>query len=303
MNRKKSENSLSDVSNTDRSQKIAIVGSEGTLGQIASNGLEQNGYDITRIDVTPSINQEESHLLDLSKTYEDPKIEETAKLLLEDCDAVINYGWNASKEDFTSRDFSPENKQLAENIYKLSHDLEIPMVIQASSIHAGSLPAYSSVKNKDSVNKMIEETEEPYQTIISERIPDPEQVVPTDRISPDSPYGSTKVDIESLGKYHTNSSIHNSETTHYDSPLNSVVAIRYGGVNIDNEVSSFLEEEPLYDTIWMSKEDVVRQVNSILESDNNGFHRVYGISDNDGNPYSLDNEFGFNPEDNAADMI
>lgn len=204
MNDKNPENSSSNISNAVNPQKIAIIGSEGTLGQIASNGLEQNSHEIINIDVNASINQDKGHLLDLSKTYEEPEIEETAKALLQDCDTIINYGWNASKENFTSLDFASENKQLAENIYRLSHDIDIPLVIQASSIHAGSLPAYISVKNKDSVDQLIEETEEPYQTIISERIPDPEQVVSTDRISPDSPYGSTKVDIESLGKYHTN---------------------------------------------------------------------------------------------------
>lgn len=287
----------------ENSKKIAIIGSEGTIGRIASIGLDKLGHDIVNIDIDPSVKNSNGYRLDLSKMYDSSTLENNVKSALAGCDAILNYGWNASKENFTLTNSVPENRSLAENVYQLAHEEEIPLVIQASSIHAGSLPAYASVKDKKSVDEMLEMTEEPYRTIIDERISNPSTTLSVDRISPDSPYGATKIDIESLGEYHANTSIHNRNTTHYDSPLETVVAIRYGGINPKNEVASFLEEEPLYDTIWMSHQDAVRQLNSILESEETGFHRVYGLSNNDGNPYSTENPFGFEPQNNAAHKL
>ena len=58
----------------------------------------------------------------------------------------------------------------------------------------------------------------------------------------------------------------------------------FAGVNPEDEVKSFLDSEPLYDTLWMDHKDVIRQLDAIIKSDKNGFHRLHGISDNDSNP-------------------
>jgi hypothetical protein len=280
---------------------VAVVGSEGTIGRIAAEGLELIGHDVTRID--PYSNREDTYQVDVAEFYEKNGDVPELTDLLSGHDAIVNYGWNTAEENFTNTNTDPRNLHIANGVYQLAHQCDIPIVVQASSIHAGALPAHASTKGRGNIDEMLSRTDEPYRSIIEERQADPEETVSTDRISPDSPYGVTKVNIESMGEYHANPDIQNENTTHYDQPLETVVAIRYGGVNPDDEVEAFLDEEPLYDTIWMGHDDVVRQLNAVLESDVQGFHRMYGVSDNDGNPYSLDNPFGFCPQENAAERI
>ena len=87
--------------------------------------------------------------------------------------AIIHLAWKAEKDNFLSESFDPENALMFSNVYRAALANGVRRVIMASSVHADRFyewkgPGYMS----------------PYQ------LP-----------SPDSPYGSHKVFMESLGRW------------------------------------------------------------------------------------------------------
>lgn len=273
--------------------RIAVTGAHGTIGEVVTEGLEPD-HDVTKIDsITEAAESSESRKIDVSSP---PGTEEYRRLReeLSGQDAVVHLAWNTEEENFVSNSYVAENRRMFENIYRIAHQERIPRVIMASSIHAACIPAYSSVGS-------LAETEEPFRSIIEDRVSDPDELIRPDDTNPDSPYGVTKIAMEEAGRFHTNPDHQNTESSNYCSPLDLVVCVRFGGIGPDDSVE--VEGEPHYDTIYLSHRDCQDLIRNIVETDPNDverFHTIYAISDNDGCPYSLKNDFGWEPQDNAS---
>jgi len=99
-------------------KKILITGSNGRIGKILSNSLQDYKLSLTdlpRVDV---------------RNY---------KELLRECKsvgAIIHLAWNSKTENFANGKIDPDNSLMFTNVYKAALESKIRRVIMASSVHA-----------------------------------------------------------------------------------------------------------------------------------------------------------------------
>jgi hypothetical protein len=168
------------------------------------------------------------------------------------------------------------------NILDASRNAGVPIFINGSSIHAGTgeIPAYT-------VDAEFESTPEPYKSSIDPesefdlRKQEPEKLLDPREVNPDSPYGWHKIMTERILRKAVNKG-----------EFEVGVSIRIGGVNKDDEPR--MENEPYFPTLYWSHKDLGRTLAHILKSDieeKQGYHQLYGVSDNQGRIFDIENSF------------
>lgn len=175
--------------------------------------------------------------------------------------AVIHLAWDTKTDNFLSEKINPENSQMFFNVYKAALENGVKRVIVASSVHADRFyewkgPGYMS----------------PYQ------LP-----------NPDSPYGTHKVFMESLGKWFSSKGL-------------EVICIRFGGIApADKANKNYLPERAAF----LSQRDGVALIRSILRAESvpNNFAIVYGVSNSENRIHNITNPFGWVPQDKAEDFL
>ena len=167
-------------------RSVVITGSEGMIGSILQEGLLPY-HQLLCIDKNVIIKGKVS--LDLERELD------KLSVIIRNYHVVIHLAWDM-REDYPRETILPENKVMAENVFKAAVRSQVSRVIMASSVHADS---YSDSKPGDSIK-------------------------PTRNRFPDSPYGASKLYIENLGHYYAN---------RYGL---EVICIRFGGVNLQNQV-------------------------------------------------------------------
>ncbi len=225
-------------------KKIVITGSCGNLGRILKKGL--NCYDLSFIDLNAN---------GLNKYF---KVDITKELLrviniFKNNDVCIHLAWNM-EEDFPKEIINQNNKQMAENIYKAAVKAKVKRLIIASSVHAND---YSHLQRKNY------DIEYPY---------------------PDSPYGASKVYIESLGKYYAKK--YNLE----------IICIRLGGVN-EEDIPLF-NEDINYDRVLLYKKDFIEMIKKCIEVTviPNNYQIFTAISNNKNRVHRINNFLQWKPK-------
>lgn len=226
-------------------REILITGSEGCIGTILKESLRD--YSPLLLDIKGGVGQD-IYKIDIASDY--------MKLvkLFNGIHTVIHLAWNFF-EDFPKETIFPDNKKMAENVYSAAVESGTKRVIIASSVHASDYSNTKSLKNFD-----------------------------IERSFPDSPYGASKVYIESLGMYYA---------SHYDL---EVVCIRFGGVNKDNAV--IYEEDCNYNKVLLYKEDCAELVRMCIEADKvpNNFQVITAVSNNENRVHDTDNFLKWRPK-------
>ena len=99
----------------------------------------------------------------------------------------------------------------------------------------------------------------------------------------DTPYGASKLYIEALGKAYA-----------YTKGL-EVIAIRLGGVNVDEEVR--FEEDPLYDKVLLYNEDCISLFERAIDCFDltDKYTCFYAVSNNSGRIHDTNNTIGWKP--------
>jgi uronate dehydrogenase len=182
--------------------------------------------------------------------------------LLSAQDAAVHLAWNPpGAVRFESCDIAVDNFLMICNVYEAARQVGVQRVIMASSVHADD---YLNWRGPGLLR--------------ADRVP-----------QPDSPYGATKVFMESLGR-------------HYSQGGLDVICIRFGGVNRD-DTSNVAEDG--YEKVWLSHRDCVALVRACLESTSipGGFAVINGISNNARRVHDYDNPFGWLPVDDADAQI
>lgn len=175
-------------------------------------------------------------------------------------DIVINLAWNAKIENFRSERICADNIIIADNVYRAANEKKVKRVIMASSIHADNFCEWDKERNG--------------------------LLFPDKLIGPDSPYGASKIFIESLGRYHAkNKGL-------------EVVCLRFGGVNPKDEID---KTEEGFEKVWLSHRDCVNLVEKCIEAPNisDNFQIIYGISNNSSRIHNNLNKLGWIPKDNS----
>ena len=174
---------------------------------------------------------------------------------------IVHLAWNVKTENFRNGKIDVDNALMFSNVYKTAIETKIPRVIMASSIHAENF-----YKHKPD-------------TLLSPNL---------NLFGPDSPYGASKIFMESLGKYYSQN--HGLE----------VVCIRFGGVNLEDKILK-PEEEDGFDKIWLSHRDLTNLIKTCIEVEKipNNFLVVYGISNNSSRIHDYSNPIGWVPGDNS----
>lgn len=227
-------------------KKIIITGSCGCIGTILKQGLD-DFFDLHLIDLKEEAGKK-SYVLDISFQFN-----EMAEIF-RGKETVVHLAWNFY-EDFPKETIDQNNKIMAENVYRTAIETGIKRVVIASSVHAND---YSNAKERETVS-------------------------PLDSW-PDSPYGASKVYIESLGQYY--SRYHGLE----------VICVRFGGVNPENRV--IFEEDINYDKVLLYKEDCVDLIRVCLEAESvpGRFQTLTAVSNNSGRVHSLNNFLDWQPK-------
>lgn len=266
----------------DRSEhkKILITGAEGTVGAAAGRYLVEQGHTVVGIGLQDCDEKcyTRIHKLDL---VDDENIEELEDHL-ENVNAVLHLAWNLSEENFDTGKKWAGNMEMFENVLQGSKNAGVPIFINGSSIHAGTgdISAYT-------VEASLEETPEPYRSSIDPeedydmRKQDPGKLLDPREEKPDSLYGEDKVETERM----TREASENGD-------FEIGVSIRIGGVN--NKDKRELEGEPYYSSLYWSHRDLGRTLENIVESDiekMEGYYQFYGVSDNKGRIFSIENPF------------
>jgi|GEM_PF-936363 len=225
-------------------KRIVITGSKGCIGSILKNGLK--GLDIYSLDLSEK-NNGKNFKIDLAKNY--TKLIE----IFRGKDVIIHLAWNFF-EDFPKETIDFRNKLMAENVYRAAVKAEVKRVIVASSVHAND---YSKTKKL--------------------------KLFDTGYPLPDSPYGASKVYIESLGKYY--SKYHGLE----------IICVRFGGVNIYD--APIFEEDPNYDKVLLYRKDCVSLLRSCIESEKipNDFQILTAVSKNKSRVHAISNFLNWQP--------
>lgn len=99
-------------------ERIAITGSNGTIGTILREGLSE--YEITSIDLPETDVRNYEKLLQIIPYHS----------------AVVHLAWDTKTDNFKSEKINPENAVMFYNVYKAAIETRVPRVIMASSVHA-----------------------------------------------------------------------------------------------------------------------------------------------------------------------
>lgn len=175
-------------------------------------------------------------------------------------DVIIHLAWDTKSENWKSPNVNPGNLQMVVNVYRAAKEKSVKRVIMASSVHADK-----------------------YRTWEGSELMSPNQM-PT----PDSPYGASKVFMESLGRHNADLGL-------------EVVCVRFGGVTPDNK--------PWQDQVerraWLSHNDCVSLIRKTIEAEiiPNNFSVIYGISENEGRIHDYSNPLGWKPKESANDFF
>jgi uronate dehydrogenase len=229
-------------------KKIIITGAAGRIGTILRNGLEGK-YSLTFLD-KKKLNCKNAIKIDIAKEFD-----RLIKIFKKN-QVVIHLAWN-NKEDFPNEVIIPENKRMAENIFRAAVKSGVKRVIIASSVHVDDYSNYNKLE-----------------LISPERIP-----------WPDSPYGATKIYIEALGRYFAKK---------YGV---EVVCIRFGGVNPQDKIlynedpnyhKVWLSSRDCINFIKMCIEAKKIARNFVI---------LYGISNNTSRIHDVSNPFRWRPKD------
>ena len=262
-------------------RKILITGATGTVARAAASYLKENRYHV--IGISRSIEKGDE---DYSETHQIDLLDEedlkAMKKILEDVHGVFHLAWNLSVENFDTGEKWPQNIEMFRNILEASVESDVPVFINGSSIHAGTadIAAYT-------VEASLEDTPEPYRSSIDPetdydmRKQDPGMLLSPLEDNPDSPYGESKVETEDI--------LQNSVR---DGQFRLGVSIRIGGVNSEDEQQ--MDGEPYYPSLYWSHKDLGKTIALILAADLNekkGYHQFYGVSDNEGRIFSIENNF------------
>ena len=107
-------------------QKIAITGSNGTIGTVLKEGLKD--YQITSIDLPENDVREYGKLLKVIPHHS----------------AIVHLAWDTETDNFKSEKINPENATMFYNVYKAAIEAGVPRVIMASSVHADRFDNWQS---------------------------------------------------------------------------------------------------------------------------------------------------------------
>lgn len=261
-------------------RRIVITGASGTVGRAAGEYLCGEGHEVVGVSYESADDNCYTKRVGMDLLAEDA--EQRLEGMLENADAVFHLAWDLSRENFDNDSSWEGNMEMFKTVLDAARKAEVPVFINGSSIHAGtgSIPAYAAEKDLDA-------TPEPHRSSIDPRSEfqlrreQPGKLLSPLEDDPDSPYGESKVRTEHMLK----EAVRNGD-------FRLGVSIRIGGVN--DEDSRNVEEEPYYSSIYWSRKDVGRTIEDIIESDldeKNGYHQFYGISDNEGRIFSIENQF------------
>lgn len=261
------------------SKTILVTGAAGTVGETTGRYLKEKGHEVIGVglDECDEMCYTRIHSIDLA---EEESIEELEELL-EGVDAVLHLAWNLSEENFDTGNKWEGNMDMFHNIMRAAKE-KVDIFINGSSIHAGTdkIKAYTAEAS-------LEDTSEPYRSSIDPeddydmRKDNPEKLLDPRDDDPDSPYGDSKVQTE----HETRKAVENGD-------FKLGVSVRIGGVNSEDKEE--LEGESYYSSLYWSHRDLGRTMENILTADldnKKGYHQFYGVSDNEGRVFSIENAF------------
>jgi len=264
-------------------ETILLTGASGTVGKAAGDYLCAEGYNV--IGVSRSIREDSNCYTETAQIdlLEEEDLEELEKIMEKrEVDAVFHLAWNIPVENFDTHEAWKPNMGMFENVLEASTNADVPIFINGSSIHAGTgdIGAYT-------VDADFEGTPQPYKDSIDPdsdydlRKKDPGKLLDPREENPDSPYGWSKIMTERA----TKEAVEEGE-------FEIGVSIRIGGVNSEDKEE--LEGEPYYHSLYGSHRDLGRTLENILTADldeKKGYHQFYGVSDNEGRVFSVENAF------------
>lgn len=181
-----------------------------------------------------------------------------------DADVIIHTAHAAeekTRENWRSGRIDPTNVALEMNVFTAAVEAGVKRVIVASSVHADNFNAYEGT----------------------------ELLTIPGSYSPASPYGTHKLILEEMGRFHAK-----------HSGL-EFVAVRFGGVTRDNSVRTHLKEP----AVWLSHQDLTNAIEACIAASGvpDNFAVFYAVSNNDGRIHSTDNPFKWEPLDNSKDHL
>ncbi|MCA9390572.1 NAD(P)-dependent oxidoreductase [candidate division WWE3 bacterium] len=181
---------------------------------------------------------------------------ETFSPKVADHDVIIHLAWDTKTENYTTGQTNLKNIQMTNNVYRAAIEYGVKRVIMASSVHADNFYMWAS-----------------------DTLMDPNQLP-----IPDSPYGASKVYMETLGRMYAQK--HNLE----------VICIRLGGVIWNDQP---MKDDPFDQMVWCSRRDCAALFKKSIDAASipNNYTIVYGVSDNQHRRHDLTNPFGWKPED------
>lgn len=167
-------------------------------------------------------------------------------------DAIIHLAWDSKSENYLSQGINTDNILMAYNVYTAAFRKGAKRVIMASTVHADNF--YKETKGLISID----------------RIP-----------VPDSPYGASKVFIESLGRYFAEKGL-------------GVICVRLGGVNREDEKP----EDPYEAKVWLKHKDCVDLLRKCISAEKikNNYEILYAVSENEGKRHDTSNNLGWSPK-------
>ncbi len=234
---------------------VVVTGGSGSIASVIFMELREV-FSFTFLDcVMPNQIGKKVFNLDVANDYDG------LKQHLQNKDAVIHLGWNTRVENWKSDRVAPENKLMAENVYRAAVEAKVPRLIMASSIHADA---------------RFYKPQTPFGL-------SPNQGNPV----PDSLYGVSKLYVEALGRYYC--------ATKYGL---EVICIRFGGVTLDNQLREepLAEKIWLHTQDCASLINACIDAPSVPEN----FCIVNGVSNNTGRVHAWSNPFGWVPKHDFA---
>ena len=225
-------------------KRIIITGSKGCIGSIVKKGLKD--FDLFLLDLKEKTSGN-AFKIDIANEYD------RLKDLFRGKDVILHLAWNFF-EDFPKETIDPNNKKMAENIYRAAVKAGVKRVVVASSVHANDYSEESVERDFDNGYPC-----------------------------PDSPYGASKIYIESLGKYYAKH--RNLE----------VICVRFGGVN-KSDVSIY-REDPNYDKVLLYQKDCLDLVDACIRVEDipGNFQVLTAISNNKNKVHKIKNFLNWRP--------